>query len=193
MPSTSPSCTADRPSGGVPWSGDTGGGTGHGLGGLPEARLNLLRTLDLPASNRDPLSEFAEQFVAALTDCTLAPSRVQTGWDVALRDGAKVQVRYLANTSGGGWVNEHLVRRIADVDWYALVIIEDFGVSGVAMFPCTGLAVVAFALGKRHGDTENTLQFTRLNWLAIRGEPDRFRALGVRVLLPPWCTPNRTS
>lgn len=116
----------------------------------------------------------------------MAPSRAQTGWDVELPDGAKVQVKYLANTSGDGWVNEHLVRRIADGDWYALAVIEDFGVSGVAMFPCSRLAAVAAALGKRHSDTENTLQFTRANWLAIRNDPDRFRALGVHVHLAPW-------
>lgn len=158
------------------------------LGVYREARLNLLRTLGLSASNRDPLSEFAEQFVAALTDGTMAPSRVQTGWDVQLPDGAKVQVKYLANTSGERWVNEHTVRRIADVDWYALVVIEDFGVSGVAMFPCSGLPAVARALDKHHRDTENTLPLTRANWLAIRNDPDRYKPLGVRVLQPPWRT-----
>lgn len=150
-----------------------------------DARLNLLRTIGVPVSNRDPLSEFAEQFVAALMGGTLASNRVQRGWDVELPDGAKVQVKYLANTAGTVWVNEHLVVRDPDVDWHALVIIEDFTVVGVVVLPCDRLAEVAAALGKRHGNTETTLQFTRVNWFAIRDDPARFRSLGVQVRVPP--------
>lgn len=150
-----------------------------------DARLNLLRTLGLASSNRDPLAEFSEQFVAALMDGTLAVSRVQQGWDVELPDGAKVQVRYLANSAGARWVNEHLVVRVSDVAWYALVVIEDFAVSGVVVFPTERLVQVAAALGKRHGNTDNTLQFTRANWVSIRDDPALYRRLGCRVLLPP--------
>ncbi len=35
--------------------------------------------------------------------------------------------------------------------------------------------------------------FTRLNWLAIRDDPERFRSDGVRVLLPPWQASDDTE
>lgn len=40
-------------------------------------------------SNRDPLAEWAENFVAALMSGTLAVNPVQARWDVELDDGAK--------------------------------------------------------------------------------------------------------
>jgi hypothetical protein len=123
----------------------------------------------------------------------LADSPVQARWDVQLADGSKVKVKYLANSDSrtGAWVNEHLVRSVPGVDWYALVIIEGFQVSGVAAFPAA-VGQVCRALGKRHPDQESTLQFGRRNWHAIRDDPDRFRALGVRVWLPPF-TPAAAS
>lgn len=136
------------------------------------------------ASNRDPLAEVAEHLVAALMGGTLARNRVQRAWDIELPDGAKVQVKYLANASGP-WVNEHLVHRIETVHWYVLVIIEGFGVSGVLAFPAD-LRSIGAALGKRHPGQDITLQFTRTNWQAIRSNPQRFRALGMRVWLPPF-------
>jgi hypothetical protein len=79
----------------------------------------------------------------------VAPSPVQAAWDVQLTDGQKIQVKYLANTTpaAGAWVNEHVVRSAPGVDWYALVIIEGFQVSGVAAFPAA-LAPICHALGK---------------------------------------------
>jgi len=148
------------------------------------ARLNLLHALDVPNSNRDPLAEFSERFVAALLGGELPPNRVQRGWDVALGDGSKVQVRYLANPAGPRWVNEHVVYRIPGVDYYALVIIEDFAVAGVVVFPCQQLGPVASALGKRHADMENTVQFTCANWRSICADADRYRSLGVQVYVP---------
>ena len=56
------------------------------------ARLHLLRLLDVPVSNRDPLSEFAERLVSALTGGVMAENRTQPGWDVQLPDGSTVQV-----------------------------------------------------------------------------------------------------
>jgi hypothetical protein len=100
-----------------------------------EARLELLRALELPVSNRDPLSEFAERLVAALTGGTFPPNRNQPGWDVRLPDGATVQVKYVANSGATGAVNWHPVRRIDGAEWYALVIFQDFVVDGVVMFP----------------------------------------------------------
>jgi hypothetical protein len=94
--------------------------------------------------------------VAALMGGRLAPNPVQAYWDIELPDGAKVQVKYLVNSadpSSKAWVNEHLVRSLPDVDWYTLVIIEGFKVSGVAAFP-PGLGPICRALGKQHGDLD---------------------------------------
>jgi hypothetical protein len=169
---------------------DAAGRAGELLGALEEyraARQRLLEVLGPRQSNRDPLAEFAEHFVAALAGGVVAVSPVQAGWDVQLPDGARVQVKYLANSvpGAGAWVNEHVVRSVPGVDWYALVIIEGFQVSGVAAFPAA-LAPVCQALGKRHPGQDTTLQFGRRNWLAIRDDPGRFRALGMRVWLPPF-------
>jgi hypothetical protein len=150
------------------------------------ARLRLLQLLNVPVSNRDPLSEFAERLVAALSSGVMAENRNQPAWDVRLPDGATVQVKYLANPATGRWVNEHPVRRIVGADWYAIVLIEDFAVTGVLMFPCSGLAPIGAALNKRGAlALEAGWDLTRVNWVAIRDQPDRFRALGMRVLLPP--------
>lgn len=147
------------------------------------ARHTLLRKVGVPLSNRDPLSEFAEVFVAALVRGTTATSRVQAAWDVEAPDGARYQVKYLANTIDSG-VNEHHIRSMPAVDCYALVLIEDFTVAGVLAFP-PDLSNVCAALNKRHPRQDSELQFTRINWLSIRDNPDRFRALGVRLWLPP--------
>jgi hypothetical protein len=148
------------------------------------ARQRLLAALGLDDSNRDPYAEFAEQLVAALTGGWLATSRVQAAWDVQEPDGSLTQVRYLANP-GNRWVNEHLVRRIQAVTWYTLVLYEGGAAMGVVAFP-NDLTAICAALGKRHPFQEETLQFTRRNWWAIRDNPDRFRALGARVWRPPF-------
>jgi hypothetical protein len=65
---------------------------GELLGALEEyraARQRLLEVLGPRPSNRDPLAEFAEHFVAALTGGWVAVSPVQAGWDVQLADGAR--------------------------------------------------------------------------------------------------------
>jgi hypothetical protein len=152
------------------------------------ARERLLSVLGPRMSNRDPLAEFAEHFVAALMGGRLAENPVQAYWDIELPDGAKVQVKCLTNSADPGskaWANEHLVRSLLNVEWYALVIIEGFKVSGVAAFPST-LGPVCHALGKQHGNQDTTMQFGRRNWLAIRDHPDKFRDLGMRVWLPPF-------
>ena len=91
-------------------------------------------------------------------------------------------MRSLSNPSGGAWPNENTVQEIPGVAWYALVLTEDFTAIGVAMLPLDRLAPIAAALGKKHGTTDTTLQFARVIWLAIRDDPDRFRALGARDL-----------
>lgn len=147
------------------------------------ARQALLAELRLPATNRDPLAEVSEQLVQALLGGNLAASRVQPHWDLTLPDGAKVQVKYLANPSGS-WVNEHVVRVSDGVQYYALVLFEAFTVVGVLILTTARLAAVHAALGKRHLRGEAELQLTRRNWQAIRDEPKRFRELGVRTWLP---------
>jgi len=150
-----------------------------------QARQTLLAALHLPQSNRDPLAEFSEHLVAALTGAALAPSRVQAGHDLVLPDRQKIQVRYLANPSGA-WVNEHLVQRIPGVEWYALVLFEAFAVIGVLALPADRLTQLGQALGKRHPRQDETLQLTRRNWCAIREDPNRFREFGVHAWLPPF-------
>jgi len=148
------------------------------------ARQQLLATLGLGPSNRDPLAEFSEHFVMALMGGTLASSRVQAHYDLITPAGQKVQVRYLANPSEV-WVNEHLVYRIAGVEWYALVLFETFAVTAVLAFPQELMAIGA-ELGKRHPRQDETLQLTRRNYWAMRGSPHRFRSLGMQIWLPPF-------
>ena len=146
------------------------------------ARHALLTKVGVPLSNRDPLAEFAEVLVATLVGGTLATSRVQAGWDLETPDGTRYQVKYLANAIDSG-VNEHCIRSRPGVDWYALVMIEDFTVAGVVAFP-PDLTNVGAALGKKHPRQDVELQFTRVNWLAIRNHPEQFRELGVQIWLP---------
>jgi len=150
-----------------------------------QARQAFLAAIATPASNRDPLAEFSEQFVRALLGGSLAESRVQAGYDLTLTDGRRVQVRYLANT-GSAWVNEHRVGTLTGVDLYALVIFEAFAVVGVLVLPTGALGPIGTALGKRHPTQDRQLQFTARNWRTIRDDAARFEELGVRIHLPPF-------
>jgi len=60
------------------------------------ARKKFLNQLNEPGSNRDPLSEFAEEIVACLYRGERAPSRTQRGWDVTSADGLKIRRCLLA-------------------------------------------------------------------------------------------------
>ena len=151
------------------------------------ARQQMLATLGLGVSNRDPRAEWSEHLVAALTGGELASSRVQTAFDLTTPDGLRVQVRYLANP-GRNWVNEHRVRTPVGADRYALVLFEAFEAIGALMFP-PQLTAICDVLGKRHGDRDASLQFTRRNWWTIGDDPNRFQDLGVRVWLPPFAAP----
>ncbi|GCB50454.1 hypothetical protein [Streptomyces sp. NL15-2K] len=148
------------------------------------ARQTLLGTLGLGQSNRDPLAEFAEHLVAALLGARLAESRVQANYDLISTDGEHVQVKYLANPVSH-WPNEHTVRSIPGVDWYALVVYEAFAVTSVLAFP-PDLTEICSALGKRHPGQSTSLQFTRRNWWTVRDDVDAFRQLGMRVWFPPF-------
>lgn len=148
-----------------------------------EARLSLLTEMDIPQSCRDPLAEFSEVLVARLVNGTLADNRVQKGWDVREPNGDTIQVKYLANSSGGGWVNWHTVEPNGHQDWWALVVYLDLSPVAVHVFACDDLSAICRALGKRHGDQATTLQFTKTNHEAIVGDPNKFEALGMRVFL----------
>ncbi len=152
-----------------------------------EARRALLDVLRRPQSNREPLTEWSEHLVAALLDGQLAPTPVHPGYDLTTPDHKRVQVRSLANVSGGGvgaWVNEHRVTSLAGVDRYALVVFEAFKPVAVLVFP-NHLAAINRALGKKAPDQESVLQFTRANYLAILADPDKFRQMGMTVWQPP--------
>lgn len=147
-------------------------------------RQHFLEALGSTASNRDPLAEFSEHLVHALMGGALAANRVQVRHDLVLHDGMKVQVRYLANSSKS-WVNEHRVYRIPGIALYALVIFEAFEVVGVLVFPLDALDPIGAALGKRHPRQDEQLQLTPRNWMTIRGDPGKFRRLGMKIWLPP--------
>lgn len=150
-----------------------------------EARNALLDELQLKRrSNRDPLAEFSEWLVAALVEGTLADSPVQKDWDVRSPDGAKIQVKYLANPADR-WVNEHLILINEQMESYAIVIFEALLPQAVVVFPARNLGDVGMALGKRHGDLGTTLQFTRANYRQICNSATRFKTLGVRLYLAP--------
>jgi hypothetical protein len=73
------------------------------LAAYREARLAFLEGIGCRAdSMRDPLSEFAELLVAAVTGDRQAESPVQKGWDLISRDGCTTQVRCVANPRGSG-------------------------------------------------------------------------------------------
>ncbi|MFI5530096.1 hypothetical protein ACIA8O_16280 [Kitasatospora sp. NPDC051853] len=148
------------------------------------ARQELLEIMALGRSNRDPLAEVAEHLVLALWGGRLAESRVQANYDLVSADGEFVQVKYLANPLGS-WPNEHTVRSIPGVDWYALVVYEAFEVTGVLAFP-PDLAEICTALGKRHPGQSTSLQFTHRNWRTIREDAETHRQLGMRIWLPPF-------
>jgi hypothetical protein len=150
-----------------------------------EARNALLEELQLKRrSNRDPLAEFSEWLIAALVGGTLADSPVQPGWDVLTPDNEKIQVKYLANPADS-WVNEHCVQVSSLMDSYAIVIFEALLPQAIIVFPARNLAAVGVKLGKRHGNLDTTLQFTRANYHQIRKDPAGFKALGVHLYLPP--------
>lgn len=130
-------------------------------------------------SIREPLAEFAELLVAALTDEQLADNPVQKGWDLKAPDGTTTQVRYVANPRGK-WVNGHQVTFIGSVDRYTLVMYEDLEPTGVLIFGRSSLAEVCRRLGKRHPNQETTLQITSENIRQIRTRSAEFAALGVQ-------------
>ena len=145
-------------------------------------RLELLEKIDIPNSCRDPLSEFSEKIVAILLNAKPPKSRVQKGYDLETSDGTRIEVKYLSNPKDE-WKNWHTVTFTEDRDKYALVYYEDLSPKGVFVFQKKGLEKVCKALGKRHGNTETELQFTKNNYRDLTLNPDKFRKLGVEIFL----------
>ena len=138
-----------------------------------------------PESMRDPLSEFAEALVAALSGDRLADSPVQKGWDLISAEGVTTQVRYVANPLGK-WVNGHVIDfRSGGCDRYALVTFEDLVPVDVLIFERAGLGQVCQRLGKRHPNQDVTLQITPANIAQVKAERDVFARLGVQVYPEP--------
>jgi len=148
------------------------------------ARAAFLAELGLPNSNRDPLAEFSERLIAAIVGGSLAPSRVQVGYDVESPTGEKIQVKYLANPPGR-WVNEHPVKVTDLMDSYAIVFFESLLPMAAIVLPRVGLKAIGEALAKRHPKLESTLQVTQANYSRLISERSAFRALGVRLFFPP--------
>lgn len=63
-------------------------------------------------------------------------------------------------------------------------VLARFTATAVLMFPA-GLTSIGAAMGKRHPDQGETLQFTRRNWWSVRDDPGLYRGLGMTVWLPP--------
>jgi len=155
----------------------------HDLASYRDARRAFLTALGCDGSNRDPLSEFSEQIALAALGGTMAPSRVQKGWDLKDPDGRRVQVRYLTNPVEKEWPNGHVVDfRDGGCDRYALVLFEGLEPLALLVFDGDHMAAVGAALAKRHGDQEHVLQLTRANYVTLKDNPERFAALGVTVI-----------
>jgi len=147
------------------------------------ARIAFLEKLGCLVSNRDPLAEFSEQLVASMTGSSLAPSRVQPGYDIIGAEGEKIQVKYLANP-GEKWINEHRIEFNVNIDFYALVFFENLQLTAILMFSRAGIEGVCRALNKRHPDQHISLQLTQRNFRQILDSAELFQMHGVRVLYP---------
>jgi hypothetical protein len=149
------------------------------------ARAAFLTELGLPASNRDPLSEFSERLVEAILGGRIAPSRVQAHYDVQVGNDRIVQVKYLANPADAPWVNEHTVVVAGTMTDYVIVFFESLVPVAAILFAVDRLADVYDALGKKHPGRGSTLQLTQTNQRTILDDPARFTGLGVEVYRPP--------
>lgn len=145
------------------------------------ARRRYLELLGCAGSNRDPLAELSERLVAAILDGTPADSRVQKGFDVVDAQGARVQVKYVANPRGL-WVNGHVVDFRGDIDRYAVVLVEDLAPTLVLIFTRATIGRVCRLLQKRHPDQDSTLQLTRANVDLLRDNAHIVAQLGVQII-----------
>lgn len=151
------------------------------LGRYSAARRAFLGALGLSTSNRDPLSEFAESYVSCLLDGTRARSRTQKGWDVALRDGKRVQVKFLANRLHGDWVNEHHVEFSPEADVYALVVYKGFCIESVLVFPRRACSQLRQAFQCRDAGATDAFYLTECRYDRLVENSSEFEPLGVEV------------
>lgn len=145
-----------------------------------EARKTFLSEMNMPASCRDPFSEFSEYLAAKLLNAELAESRVQKGYDLIRPDGRKVQVKYLSNP-GMKWINEHHIKFDGECDDYALVIITAFKIEVVIIFRKESIREVCNLLGKRHDNQDKCLQFTRKNFNFLLENKILFTKKGIQI------------
>ncbi len=150
-------------------------------GTYQQARLSFLDSIGCAKSNRDPIAEFSERLVAALTLGELAKNRVQKDYDVILPTGEFVQVKYLTNPKGMD-VNGLEIRFPNDVQKFAVVYFEDLNLHGVLLIDRCGLEPIYDRLRKRHKGRGELLLLLSANVETILSHKDEFRKLGVEVL-----------
>ena len=144
------------------------------------ARADFLEQLGCAQSCRDPFAEFSEILVAQVLQASMAPSRVQKGYDLVRSSGRRIQVRYLCNPNGQ-WVNRHVVHFTDEINDYALVVFVELQVESVLIFPRETIWQVCRLLGKRHPNQDSTLQFTERNYETILAEQSRFQTLAMEI------------
>lgn len=96
-------------------------------------------------------------------------------------EGRRVQVKCVANPQGQ-WVNGHVVDFSADIDRYAVVIVEDLAPTAVLVFSKGTIGRVCRLLQKRHPNQESTLQLTRANVEFLRDNADLVAPFDVDVI-----------
>jgi len=119
------------------------------LGAYRPARQAFLTELGLPASNRDPLAEFSEQFVAALTAARLPPAGSRPDTTSSSSTTSRSRSATWPTLPVPGSTSTWCVRSRACTgtpSYYS----RAFTVTGVLAFPARSLAPICQALGKRH-------------------------------------------
>lgn len=152
-----------------------------------DIRLTLLRKLDRPDSNRDPLAEFSEKLAEIILGARRTKRREQKGYDLESPVGEKIEAKYVAQlTKKDGtidWKNWHTVRFNEYRDKYALVVFASLLPKAMFVFSRNKLRSVCQELGKKHPDKESTLQFTKTDYIKITTNPETFKKLGVDLFL----------
>lgn len=149
------------------------------------ARRELLVAADRPASNRDPMAEWAEALVESILDAPRVTNRVETGHDLVDALGRRIEVKTLANTPGAPWVNDHPITTHPGRDLYAIVLFEDFAPLGLLVLEMHKLAVLGALLHKRNPDQDRRIELLETNARRILADPAAFAAAGVTVYRPP--------
>ena len=123
----------------------------------------------------------AEEIVVRLYGGKRAPSRTQKGWDVTSADGLKIQVKYLANSHPGRWVNEHEVVFPKEARFYAVVIIQDLKLQSVVVFDKKHVKTIREALDCRSQHSKPGFCLTKRRYDKIVDAPEDFASVGVTL------------